>query len=75
MIFLSSSSITIDSYLTKQLYIKIEFINDDLIHVIYEQGVSSVTPGQAVVIYDGDICLGGGIIDSVYYNDEKRIYY
>jgi len=62
-------------YRQKDNDIKIEFINDDLIHVIYEQGVSSVTPGQAVVIYDGDICLGGGIIDSVYYNDEKRIYY
>ena len=62
-------------YRQKDNDVKIEFINDDLIHVIYEQGVSSVTPGQAVVIYDGDICLGGGIIDSVYYNDEKRIYY
>ncbi|MBR6288907.1 MAG: tRNA 2-thiouridine(34) synthase MnmA [Acholeplasmatales bacterium] len=62
-------------YRQKDNDVKIEFINDDLIHVIYNQGVSSVTPGQAVVIYDGDICLGGGIIDSVYYNDEKRIYY
>ncbi|MBQ6782611.1 MAG: tRNA 2-thiouridine(34) synthase MnmA [Acholeplasmatales bacterium] len=62
-------------YRQKDNDVKIEFINDDLIHVIYEQGVSSVTPGQAVVIYDGDICLGGGIIDSVYYNDKKRIYY
>ena len=62
-------------YRQKDNDVKIEFINDDLIHVIYDQGVSSVTPGQAVVIYDGDICLGGGIIDSVYYNDEKRIYY
>ena len=62
-------------YRQKDNDVKIEIINDDLIHVIYEQGVSSVTPGQAVVIYDGDICLGGGIIDSVYYNDEKRIYY
>ncbi len=62
-------------YRQKDNDIKIEFVNDDLIHVIYEQGVSSVTPGQAVVIYDGEICLGGGIIDSVYFNDEKRIYY
>ena len=62
-------------YRQKDNDVKIEFINDELIHVIYDQGVSSVTPGQAVVIYDGDICLGGGIIDSVYYNDEKRIYY
>lgn len=32
----------------------------------------SVTPGQAVVFYDGEKCLGGAIISDVYFHDEKR---
>ena len=54
--------------------ITLEFIDDDHIHVLYPKGVRAVTPGQAVVIYDGEICLGGAIIDSVYYKDERRKY-
>jgi tRNA-uridine 2-sulfurtransferase len=32
--------------------------------VFFKKKVSSVTPGQSAVFYDGDILLGGGIIDS-----------
>ncbi len=34
-------------------------------HVIFDEPQSSVTPGQSAVFYDNEICLGGGIIDSV----------
>ena len=34
----------------------------------------AVTPGQACVFYDGEYCLGGGIIDKVYMDDEERKY-
>jgi tRNA-specific 2-thiouridylase len=32
--------------------------------VHFEHQVPSITPGQAAVFYDGEICLGGGIIES-----------
>jgi tRNA-specific 2-thiouridylase len=30
----------------------------------FEQAQWAVTPGQSAVLYDGERCLGGGIIDS-----------
>ncbi|MDR1326872.1 MAG: tRNA 2-thiouridine(34) synthase MnmA [Heliobacteriaceae bacterium] len=41
-------------------------VNGDEIAVEFEELQKSVTPGQSIVLYDGDIVLGGGIIDTVY---------
>ncbi len=38
-------------------------IDDDRIHVSFDEPQSAVTPGQAVCLYDGDIVLGGGWIE------------
>ena len=61
-------------YRQKDVPVTLEFIGDDKIKVNYPQGERAVTPGQAAVIYDGEVCLGGALIDEVYFNEERRKY-
>ena len=51
--------------------VEVEILEGDKVRVVYKEPVRAVTPGQAVVFYDGDICLGGAIIDEVYKDGKK----
>ena len=43
-------------------YCTVRKIDSDTIECIFDQPVRAVTPGQAVVLYDGEYVLGGGTI-------------
>ena len=60
-------------YRQKDYPVNLEYLENGEIIVRYDN-VKSVTPGQACVFYQDDICLGGGIIKEVRYNDEKLWY-
>nr|WP_106780085.1 tRNA 2-thiouridine(34) synthase MnmA [Lysinibacillus timonensis] len=54
--------------------VEVELLADGSAHITFEEPVRAITPGQAVVLYDGEECLGGGTIDEVFKNGEKLTY-
>ncbi|MBF7096604.1 tRNA 2-thiouridine(34) synthase MnmA [Alkalibacter mobilis] len=45
--------------------VEVDVLDDGSIEVKFEEPQKAVTPGQQVVLYDGDECLGGAVIDRV----------
>ena len=61
-------------YRSKDVPVKIKWLDKDKLEVQTLEPAWAVTPGQACVFYDGEYCLGGSIIDEVYMDNVKRMY-
>ena len=67
----SSLNITVKfRYRQKDIPIELE-VDGNCANVYYPQKSAAVTPGQEAVFYDGDKCLGGGVIEEVYIQDDN----
>ncbi len=61
-------------YRQKDSPVTLEWLDNGRLNVSMKQPVRAVTPGQAAVFYLGDICLGGGVIQSAYFESQQRKY-
>lgn len=41
---------------------RVNVIDQSRVRVTFDEPLRDITPGQAVVLYDGEVCLGGGLI-------------
>ncbi len=51
-------------YRQPDIDVEVDYLDNNMLNLKYK-GSKAVTPGQFCVLYDGDVCLGGGIIKEV----------
>ncbi|WP_449537085.1 tRNA 2-thiouridine(34) synthase MnmA [Ferdinandcohnia sp. Marseille-Q9671] len=54
--------------------VTVQKVDENTVKVIFDKPIRAVTPGQAVVFYNGDECLGGATIDHVFKNGKRLTY-
>ncbi|MCU5746435.1 tRNA 2-thiouridine(34) synthase MnmA [Staphylococcus sp. SQ8-PEA] len=53
-------------YRQKDTEVFVQQVSPNSIRVSFNEPVRAITPGQAVVLYEGEVCLGGATIDEVF---------
>ena len=49
-------------YKAKGIEAVVNSLENGRVRINFQEPVYGITPGQGAVFYDGDVCLGGGII-------------
>ncbi|HLQ96370.1 MAG TPA: tRNA 2-thiouridine(34) synthase MnmA [Pseudogracilibacillus sp.] len=61
-------------YRQKDSKVKVTILSDDTVQVDFMEPERAVTPGQAVVFYQEEVCLGGGTIEHIIKDEQKLEY-
>lgn len=61
-------------YRQKDSKVHVTLLENGKVQVDFDKAERAITPGQAVVFYDEDICLGGGTIETIYKNEQALQY-
>lgn len=61
-------------YRQKDSKVTVTMLDGNKVYVTFDERQRAITPGQAVVFYDGDVCLGGATIDEVLKSEQKLKY-
>ncbi|GGA69142.1 tRNA 2-thiouridine(34) synthase MnmA [Ornithinibacillus halotolerans] len=54
--------------------VTVQKLENGNVRVIFDESQRAITPGQAVVFYDEEVCLGGGTIDKIIKHDKILDY-
>ncbi|HHJ38754.1 MAG: tRNA 2-thiouridine(34) synthase MnmA [Methylothermaceae bacteria B42] len=60
-------------YRQKDQPCKVLYDEDNRCRIVFDQPQRAITPGQSIVFYDGEVCLGGGVIESVVCKEKQAL--